>query len=55
MPCGKLSGAEVKFNTPLIPAFMIGTTSDGAMRVGDEITTMLMSIDETTSSNRSMW
>ena len=49
------SGADVKLSTPFIPALMIGKTSDGATRVGDEMTAMLTSICATISSNWSIW
>ena len=55
IPCGKFSGVEVKFNTPLIPALMIGSTSVGATFVGDETMTIEMSRSSTTSSKVSMW
>jgi hypothetical protein len=35
-----LSGADVKFSTPFIPALIIGMTNDGATRVGEDITTI---------------
>ena len=54
LPRGKLSGIEVKFSTPLIPALMIGTTSSDAIDVGDDKITILMSDFCTCSSKLSM-